>query len=81
MELVTRENWKSFTYQFFIEPKGGHLHEHYRWKEDFLIEITKECGNKILKIDEKLQYRLIGIPFYNNEDENEFRNSLEIVLE
>ena len=78
--FLREKSGKSLTYQLFIEPKGGHLLEHDRWKEDFLKEITKEFGNKILKIDDKLQYRLIGIPFYNTEDENEFRNELEGVL-
>jgi type III restriction enzyme len=78
--FMLENSGKSLTYQIFIEPKGGHLLEHDRWKEDFLKEITKEFGSKILKIDEKLQYRLIGVPFYNNEDENNFRENIESAL-
>ena len=66
-------------YQLFIEPKGIHLKEHDRWKETFLKEITNEFGGKQLTFEDK-KYRLIGVPFYNNEDENEFRTSLESVL-
>jgi len=66
-------------YQLFIEPKGRHLKEHDRWKETFLKEITSEFGGKPLMFDDK-KYRLIGVPFYNNEDENQFRESLESVL-
>jgi len=29
---------------------------------------------------EDKKYRLTGVPFYNNEDENQFRASLESVL-
>lgn len=66
-------------YQLFIEPKGKHIKEHDRWKETFLKEITSEFDGKPLTFEDK-KYRLIGVPFYNNEDENQFRASLESVL-
>jgi len=66
-------------YQLFIEPKGRHLKEHDRWKETFLKAITSEFGGKPLTFEDK-KYRLIGVPFYNNEDENQFRASLESAL-
>jgi len=50
-----------------------------RWKEVFLKEIKQEFGNKVLNL-EGSKYRLIGVPFYNNEDENVFRESLESAL-
>ncbi len=78
--FLREKSGKSLTYQLFIEPKGGHLKDHDRWKETFLKEITEEFGNKILKLEDKSKYRLIGVPFYNNEDENVFRENLESVL-
>ena len=66
-------------YQLFIEPKGRHLKEHDRWKENFLKEITTEFADKTLVFEDR-KYRLVGIPFYNNEDENLFRASLDAVL-
>lgn len=66
-------------FQLFIEPKGKHLKEHDRWKETFLKEIANEFDGKPLAFEDK-KYRLIGVPFYNNEDENQFRASLESVL-
>ena len=63
------------TYQLFVEPKGKHLGERDKWKETFLAEITAECAGKALTFEHK-KYRLIGVPFYNNEDENRFRDSL-----
>lgn len=66
-------------YQLFVEPKGRHLKEHDRWKETFLKQITTEFGNKQLMFEDK-KYRLIGVPFYNNEDENQFQTNLESVL-
>ena len=66
-------------FQLFIEPKGKHLKEHDRWKEVFLKEITCEFDGKPLKFDNK-EYRLIGVPFYNNEDENDFKSALNVAL-
>jgi len=66
-------------YQLFVEPKGRHLKEHDRWKETFLKEITSEFGGKPLTFEDK-KYRLTGVPFYNNEDENQFGASLESML-
>jgi type III restriction enzyme len=77
--LREEKNGQLLVYQLFIEPKGKHLKEHDRWKETFLKEITSEFGSKRLTFDDK-KYRLIGVPFYNNEDENQFRTSLESVL-
>ncbi|MBI5653624.1 MAG: DEAD/DEAH box helicase family protein [Chloroflexi bacterium] len=67
------------TYQLFIEPKGKHLKEHDRWKEKFLEEITEEFKARSFKFEDK-KYRLIGVPFYNNADENQFRADLESAL-
>ena len=78
--FLREKSGKSLTYQLFIEPKGGHLKDHDRWKETFLKEIKEEFGKKILKFEDKSKYRLIGVPFYNNEDENQFRESLESAL-
>lgn len=72
------------TYQIFIEPKGKHLKEHDKWKQDFLKEITEKYKGKTLefKTQRKAQkYRLVGVPFYNYEDENTFKQSLYEVVE
>lgn len=78
--FLHEKSGKSLTYQLFIEPKGGHLTDKDRWKEVFLKEIKEEFGNKILKFEDKSKYRLIGVPFYNNDDENVFRENLESAL-
>lgn len=77
--FLREKSGKLLIYQLFIEPKGRHLKEHDRWKETFLKEITSEFDGKPLAFEDK-KYRLIGVPFYNNEDENQFRASLESVL-
>jgi len=78
--FLHEKNGKSLTYQLFIEPKGSHLTDKDRWKENFLKEIKQEFGKRnILKLEDK-KYCLIGVPFYNNEDENVFRENLESAL-
>ncbi|MGD9489194.1 MAG: DEAD/DEAH box helicase family protein [Calditrichaceae bacterium] len=64
------------TYQLFVEPKGKHLKEHDKWKQDFLKEISKRFAGKLLDFSKSKKYRLIGVPFYNNEDENKFKQHL-----
>ena len=68
---------KELTYQVFIEPKGGFLAPHDRWKEDFLKEIREE--ERTIKIFTD-NYIITGVPFYNNANENEFKKTLEDTL-
>lgn len=68
---------KELTYQVFIEPKGNHLKAHDKWKEDFLKEIRED--KRTIEIDSD-KYLITGVPFYNNENENEFKETLENTL-
>jgi type III restriction enzyme len=65
------------TYQVFIEPKGNHLKAHDKWKENFLKEIRDK--QEVIKIHSD-KYLITGVPFYNNENENEFKKTLESTL-
>lgn len=71
---------KILTYQVFIEPKGKYLKEHDKWKENFLKEIREEFAGKVLTFDGDSKYRIVGVPFYDNQDENQFKESLEVAL-
>lgn len=53
--IFLRRGGRETRVQVFVEPKGGHLLEHDAWKEKFLSEI--EDG------------RVIGLPFFNSDDE------------
>lgn len=72
-----QKNEEQLTYQVFIEPKGAHLIANDKWKEDFLEEIRRDKKTINLLTD---KYRITGVPFYNNTNENEFRKSMEEVL-
>lgn len=56
-------------YQVFVEPKGQHLIEQDKWKEDFLLQIeTRGIPKKTFTDD--TEYRIWGLPFYNNQGEH-----------
>lgn len=63
---------ENHTYQLFIEPKGQHLREHDLWKDKFLEEIQTRFKGKTFITGSKAGYRVVGVPFYNSEDENQF---------
>jgi type III restriction enzyme len=64
-------------YQIFIEPKQKKYmtSENEIWKEEFLEQISEKFGDKKILKEENEQYRLFGLPFFNNEEE--YRNNFE----
>jgi type III restriction-modification enzyme len=56
---------KTVVYQSYIEPKGNHLLELDAWKEDFLIKISDE---HIVEKPLFEQYKIIGLPFFNKDN-------------
>ena len=71
-------NGESLTYQLFIEPKGEHLVNQEDWKQEFLKKIRVECRSRILT--ENRKYRVIGVPFYTSNRENDFKAKLNETL-
>lgn len=55
----------SVSWQIFIEPKGGHLIETDKWKEDFLKDISD--NTEVIADDDNV--RIVGLPFYNSDIE------------
>lgn len=74
--FLINKSGNGVTYQLFLEPKGKHLLEHDKWKSEFLEKIKEKYKNKILKFSKSQKYKLIGIPFYNSESENDFQKNL-----
>ena len=65
------------TYQIFIEPKGKFLEKTDEWKERLLIEIKEMFESKgLTKFIETKKYKVVGVPFFNQEDENKFKEEL-----
>lgn len=69
-----QNNGKNLIYQVFIEPKGAHLASYDKWKEDFLIQMSKEKKTIRIQTD---KYLITGVPFYNVYHENKFKDELE----
>jgi type III restriction enzyme len=73
--LVNKEGKNQVVYQVFIEPKGNHLISHDKWKQDFLIEFKDNCI--VETINETRDYKLIGLPFYNKDNNLTFESDFE----
>jgi len=50
--------------QLFIEPKGAHLVDQDRWKEDFLKQL--ETDAKMHLLFQGKDYKIFGLPFFND---------------
>jgi len=73
---------KKLIYQVFIEPKGQFLEETDKWKERFLLSIRERFNsNDLIKFIETTKYKLVGLPFYMENRENEFKEALIKSLE
>lgn len=70
--FAQEKNGNEITYQVFIEPKGAFLQKEDEWKQVFLKEITEIYGHKLLEVAITGKYRIFGVPFYNENDENKF---------
>ncbi|MDE0424327.1 MAG: DEAD/DEAH box helicase family protein [Candidatus Poribacteria bacterium] len=77
--FLGKENGETLSYQLFIEPKGEHIEDFDRWKETFLKEIDTERKTEL--IIEDRSYRIIGLPFYQDKNQNEFREALDEALQ
>ncbi|MEK6910527.1 MAG: DEAD/DEAH box helicase family protein [Nanoarchaeota archaeon] len=83
--FMKNKSGESLTYQIFIEPKGSQFlgadgtfkTGKEGWKEDFMKEIKEKYkSSKSVKFIETRKYKLIGLPFYNESKENEFKDEL-----
>jgi type III restriction enzyme len=75
--FMNSKKGKTINYQLFIEPKGKHIEDKDRWKEEFLLQIEEKFKKQGLKkFIETKNYRIIGLPFYNQLTPNEFKDSM-----
>ncbi len=87
--LFLKQSSKELFYQVFIEPKGGQFKDSSGtftdskegWKEDFLKEISEKYSkDPILKAEDR-EYRLIGLPLYNDSISKKFKENLAEVFQ
>ena len=86
--MKEKKTAKKISYQLFIEPKGDQFKDEdggfekgkEGWKEKFLNEIgTKAKIKKELLIEDE-QYKIFGLPFYNNRTQQKFISKFKEVL-
>ena len=81
--FLREKNGNTLVRQIFIEPKGKYLQKHEKWKKKFLKQIKEKFAGEVLVLKTQngtQKHRPIGVPFYDNQDENRFMESLESVL-
>lgn len=87
--IINDHQNKQLYYQCLFEPKGNHLIEHDKWKEDVLIALNDDSEIKFdgqsydsedyqlyLDMIKKQGYRemkCLGFKFYNHDNETEFK--------
>jgi type III restriction enzyme len=59
-------------YQVLVEPKGAHLVEKDRWKEDLLLSLEQQ-GVAAKSLADDNQYLVWGLPFYTHESPQDLR--------
>jgi len=76
--FLRRKNTSGYDqYQIFVEPKGDHLIEGDKWKEDFLLQIEKKGIPKKTFVDDNT-YHVWGFPFFNKtKREREYTTAFE----
>lgn len=66
--FLQKKNQDGYTQeQIYIEPKGSHLLEKDKWKEEFLLRIENEGIPTETYVDDN-DYRIIGLPFFNGDE-------------
>lgn len=79
--IVDEDDIKPKQYQIFIEPKGSHLLQQDKWKEDLLLSLAENAVATTKFVDDK-DYLIWGFPFYNNEFKmDEFSQAFEALKE
>jgi type III restriction enzyme len=82
--LSQDKNNSQHHYQFFIEPKGKHLQKVDKWKEDFLLAIEQNykalTGIGSATTYSNNEYKIIGLEFYNHDDNNSFKSQFKSKL-
>ncbi len=75
--FIIQKNGSILTYQIFLEAKGSHLIEHDEWKSNLLCKIQNEHKDNILQFSKHRQYKIYGLPFYEENRENAFKIELD----
>ncbi|MBT6819094.1 MAG: DEAD/DEAH box helicase family protein [Candidatus Magasanikbacteria bacterium] len=86
--FLKSKNKDKLYYQVFIEPKGNEFIGEDTtfktgkegWKETFLEEISEKYGFENVIKAENPNYRLIGLPFFNENYNTNFKEGYETII-
>ncbi|MBT4315218.1 MAG: DEAD/DEAH box helicase family protein [Candidatus Magasanikbacteria bacterium] len=86
--FLKSKNKDKLYYQVFIEPKGNEFIGEDTtfktgkegWKETFLEEISEKYGFENVIKAENPNYRLIGLPFFNENHNTNFKEEYETII-
>lgn len=86
--FLKSKNKDKLYYQVFIEPKGNEFIGEDTtfktgkegWKETFLEEISEKYGFENVIKAENPNYRLIGLPFFNEDHNTNFKKEYETII-
>lgn len=65
--------------QIFIEPKGEHLLQYDKWKQDFLLSIHQLAD--ISLSFQSQRYNIWGVPFYTHTKTENFQTALQNIID
>jgi len=77
--LLKKKNHKIITYQVFIEPKADIYIKNEPWKGDLLANLEKKAKiekNLLIKMESD-EYKILGLPFYNENLRREFEEKFK----
>jgi len=77
--LLKKRNHKIITYQVFIEPKADIYIKNEPWKGDLLANLEKKAiieKDLLIKMESD-EYRILGLPFYNENLRKEFEKKFK----
>ncbi len=69
---------KAVYLQLFIEAKGQQLEAVDEWKQEFLLEIKEQ--KQIVNLFEDDKYKILGLPFFQENQKANFKDKLEEIL-
>jgi type III restriction enzyme len=86
--FLKNKNKINMYYQIFIEPKGNEYvgdNKTFKkgkesWKETFLEQISEKYGFQNIIKAETINYRLIGLPFFNKDHNMNFKEKYQVII-
>lgn len=78
--LIDSNESKPVQYQIFVEPKGSHLLQTDKWKEDLLLSLKDNAIPTTKFVDNK-EFLIWGFPFFNKDNNmDKFEDAMKEII-